>query len=177
MRPYRQFALLALAALALPARAESCADTNFSTLAASACMGSFSGDLIGSVAETAALSAQWGGSWAFAGRSDAVGNGPFNTHPQVAFSGTLGLDTPASGTFVVGLVAAGQFSWYRFQAAAPISSLTFDNTEGVATTPQGNPLSLSYAALYVSAVPEAGSASLLLVGLLTLSAVIAKRRG
>lgn len=170
------FSLLALAATTSPAWSETCSDTNFSSLAAVACNGSHAGELSGLPTESTALAAQWGGAWAFAGRSDASGNGPFTGNPQVAFSGALVWDTPTSGDFVIGLVAAGQYSWYRFQSASPVTALTFDSTEGVATSPQGNPLSLSYAALYVSVVPEVGSAALLLAGLAATAAGLKRRQ-
>ena len=153
---------------ALPAVAETCSDTNLSPLPASACMGAFVGSLVGAPAELNALAAEWGGQWSFAGRSDETDFGPFQSNPQVAFNGLLALDTPLFGAFVLGLVSGTQFSWYRMQAASEIPALTFDNTEGVATSPQGNPLGLSYAALYVSAVPEHETAALWLSGLMAL---------
>ena len=177
MRHFRT-ALVAWAAAAatLPALAENCTDTGFVALAAADCRGAFSGSLNGNPAESAALSAAWGGSWVFAGKSNDAGNGPFSSNPQTAFSGALVFDTPISGAFVIGLVAGGQFSYYRFQATTAVTSLTFDNTEGVATTVQGNPLALSHAALYVSAVPEASTSAMLLAGLLSVSALALRRR-
>ena len=152
----------------LAARAENCGDTGFVGQPASDCRGSFIGSLSGSASELADLAAQWGGSWNYAGKSDDSGNGPFTSNPQVAFSGALGFDTPVSGDFVIGLKAGPQYSYYLFRGAAVLGSLGFDSTEGVATSVQGNPLALTHAALYVSAVPEPGVWALMTAGLLAI---------
>ena len=177
MRHFRT-ALVAWAAAAatLPALAENCMNTGFVALAAVDCRGAFFGSLNGNPAESAALATAWGGNWVFAGKSNDAGNGPFSSNPQTAFSGALVFDTPISGAFVIGLVAGDQFSFYRFQATTAAALLTFDTTEGVATTIQGNPLALSHAALYVSAVPEVNSSAMLLAGLLSVSALALRRR-
>ena len=168
----------AAAAAALPALAENCGDTGFVALAAAACLGAFVGSLTGNPADNATLAAAWGGSWRFAGKGDDSGNGPFSSNPQVAFGGALVFDTPISGDFVVGLFAGNQFSDYPFTAtgAGAIASLTFDTSEGVATSIQGNPLALSHAAPYVSAVSEAGTSAMLLAGLLSVSWLALRRR-
>ena len=152
----------------LAAWAENCGDTGFIGQPASDCRGSFIGSLSGSASELADLAAQWGGSWNYAGKSDDSGNGPFTSNPQVAFSGALGFDTPVSGDFVIGLKAGPQYSYYLFRGAAVLGSLGFDSTEGVATSVQGNPLALTHAALYVSAVPEPGVWALMTAGLLAI---------
>ena len=170
------WAAAAAALPALPALAANCAATGFVALAAADCRGAFFGSLTGNPAESVALATAWGGNWVFAGKSNDAGNGPFSSNPQTAFSGALVFDTPISGAFVIGLVAGAQFSFYRFQANTAVASLTFDNTEGVATTVQGNPLALSHAALYVSAVPEVNSSAMLLAGLLSMSALALRRR-
>lgn len=167
---------LAAAAAATPALAENCADTGFVALAAADCRGAFVGGLSGNPAENVALAAAWGGTWSFAGKSDDGGNGPFSSNPQIAFSGALLFDAPISGDFVIGLVAGNQFSYYRFHTTAAVASLIFDTTEGVATTVQGNPLALSHAALYVSAVPEASTGAMLLAGLLPMGWLVLRRR-
>lgn len=163
-------AWIACAALFAPcaALAENCADTGFVSQAAAECRGSFSGNLNGDPSEVAYLVSQWGGGWSFAGKSDDSGNGPFTGNPVVAFSGALTFDAPISGDFVIGLKADGQYSYYLFRGAVSLGTLTFDSTEGVATNIQGNPLALSHAALYVSAVPEPGAWALLTMGLLAL---------
>lgn len=169
-------AAAAATAAAVPALAENCADTGFVALAAADCRGAFVGSLSGNPAETVALATAWGASWSFAGKSNDSGNGPFSSNPQIAFSGALVFDTPISGDFVIGLVAGSQFSYYRFETTSAVASLTFDTTEGVATSIQGNPLALSHAALYVSAVPEASTGAMLLAGFLSVGWLAARRR-
>lgn len=163
-------AWLLCAALFAPcaAWAENCGDTSFVGQAASDCRGSFGGGLGGVASEAAYLAAQWGGSWSYAGKSDDGGSGPFTGNPQVAFAGVLAFDTPISGDFVLGLQAGAQYSYYLFRSASSLGSMTFDSTEGVATSVQGNPLALSHAALYVSAVPEPGVGALMTAGLLAI---------
>ncbi len=173
--PHRCIALAA-AAVVLPALAENCADTGFVALAATDCRGAFVGSLTGNPTDSVALAAARGGTWRFAGKSDDSGSGPFSSNPQTAFGGVLVFDTPISGDFVVGLVAGNQFSYYRFPATGAVASLTFDTTEGVATTIQGKPLALSHAALYVSGVPEASAFAMMLAGLLSVCALAARRR-
>ena len=56
-----------------------------------------------------------------------------------------------------------------FDTSEGVAPLTFDTSEGVATSIQGNPLALSHAAPYVSAVSEAGTRTMLLAGLLSVS--------
>ena len=162
--------LIALAALVAgaPAGAENCQDSHFATQAAADCRGAFVGGLGGLGSETAYLAAKWGASWVYAGRSDDAGNGPFSSPPQSAFDGVVSFDTPITGDFVIGLAAGAQHSYYLFRATTAISSLSFDSTEGVATTVQGNPMGLAYATLYISAVPEPGSWAMLVGGLLAL---------
>lgn len=161
---------MACAALLAPcaAWAENCADTGFVAQPAVDCRGSFVGNLEGNASEIAYLGSQWAGSWSYAGKSDDSGFGPFTGNPQVAFSGALTFDAPISGDFVIGLKAGPQYSYYLFRDAVALSSISFSSTEGVATSVQGNPLALSHASLYVSAVPEPGAAALLTAGLLAM---------
>jgi hypothetical protein len=172
------FAMLGLAATAasLPAWAESCYDSNFSNLAAADCRGSLTGLLSGGVSETSYLGSQWLGQWTYAGSSADAGNGPFTQNPQVMFNGLLNFDAPVAGDFVIGLESNGQHSYYLFHAPTSVAGLSFDSTEGVATSPQGNPMTLTHATLYTpSAVPEPASFALLLAGLGILG--IANARG
>lgn len=162
---------LALASAA--ASAENCGDTVWGTPFYLRCAGSFDGALVGDSSELQALTSAFGGTWEFIGRSDDAGFGPFTSNPQVAFNGTLSFDEPVSGAFVLGIVSAGKYSFYNFSTKRRIGGLGFDSLEGVATTPQGNPFPLDYAALYLStAVPEPSSVWLLAAG----AAALALRR-
>ena len=166
-------ALLALGAGAAHGQATLCQFTNWGTPFAGGCTGSRPGELTGAPAELALLASTWGEDFVFAGRSDEPDFGPFASNPQVAFNGQLSFDATQTGTFVIGLVSAGQHSFYRFATKRRIGGLSFDSLEGVATTPQGNPFPLQYAALYrastVSVVPEPASAVLLAIGLAALA--------
>lgn len=172
---------LALAGLALgcaTAQAdEVCTNTNFASPFMTGCAGAFAGQLVGAASELAALQAIFGVEFSYAGRSDDPVFGPFTTNPQVAFNGTLSFDTPETGVFVLGLASAGQYSLYRFTTKRRIGSLDFDSLEGVATTPQGNPFALDYAALYrATPVPEPAAALTLGAGALALVGWHRRRR-
>lgn len=173
-------AALAGAALAVAggAQAEVCSHTVFSTPFMTGCAGAFAGTLDGSAAELAALGAAFGDGWVFMGRSDDADFGPFVANPQVAFNGALAFDVPITGRFVLGLVSAGQHSFYSFTTKRRIGELGFDSLEGVATTPQGNPFPLDYAVLYMAtaAVPEPGTWALWTAGLAALVG-LKRRRG
>jgi hypothetical protein len=166
-------AALALAAGVAQAQSTQCQFTAWDTPFGGGCVGSVSGgELTGAAAELALLSATWGERWVFVGRSDEPDFGPFASNPQVAFNGQVTFDSTQTGTFVLGLVSAGQHSFYRFVTKRRIGGLSFDSLEGVAMTPQGNPFPLSYAALYrmdVSAVPEPAPALLFALGLAALA--------
>jgi hypothetical protein len=157
----------ALAASAIPAFAENCTDTHFTALASSDCRGSFSGNINGAGAEITFLDATWGASFTYLGKSDDPGSGPFTGNPAVTTNGTLTFDSPISGEFIIGLKAADNFSYYLFDAASPITSLTFDTTAGVGVNQRGMPQGLSHANLYVgvTAVPEPETYALMLAGL------------
>jgi hypothetical protein len=115
------------------------------------------------------LTAAFGGEYLYVGSSGDEGFGPFLDNPQVAFNGVFSFDEPETGIFVLGLVSAGQHSFYRFRTSRRIGGLGFDSTEGIATTPQGNPWPLDYAVLYRAApVPEPASQLLLAGGILAL---------
>ena len=164
-------------AMASPALAENCNDTTFSALAATSCLGSFSGNINGSQSELDFLETSFGTAFTYLGKSDDLLNGPFTGNPQVSLNGTLTFDAPMTGTFVIGLKAANNHSYYLFNAGAPVSSLTFDDTGGVALNNQGGPQDLSHANLYaaVTAVPEPETYALFLAGLGFVT-FIAKRR-
>jgi hypothetical protein len=169
-------AAIGVAALSTPALAENCADTTFSALPSIGCAGSFVGNINGSTSETTFLNTEFGGSFTYVGKSDDAGNGPFTSNPQVSTAGTLTFDSPLTGTFVIGLKAANNFSYYLFNALLPVSSLTFDSTAGVALNGQGIAQNLSHAALYVTAaVPEPETYALMVAGLAAMG-FMARRR-
>lgn len=168
--------LAVLASLSLPALAENCAATTFTALASTACRGSFTGDINGDPSETAYLNTQFGGSFTYLGKSDDTGNGPFTSNPQVSTGGTLTFDSALSSTFVIGLKAADNFSYYLFNPVGPVTSLTFNSTAGVATNAQGIPQALSHANLYVTAVPEPETYALMIAGLGVLGFVARRRK-
>lgn len=170
-------AFAAASALASPALAEDCNNTTFSALAATSCLGSFSGNINGSQSELDFLQTSFGTEFTFLGKSDDALSGPFTSNPEVSQNGTLTFDAPMTGTFVIGLKAARNYSYYLFNAGAPVASLTFDDTAGVAVNNQGVPQDLSHANLYaaVTAVPEPETYALFLAGLGFVT-FIAKRR-
>jgi hypothetical protein len=170
-------AFAAASAMASPALAENCADTTFSTLAATSCLGSFSGNINGSQSELDDLETEFGTEFTYLGKSDDPMSGPFTGNPQVNEDGTLTFDAPMTGSFVIGLKAANNYSYYLFNAGALVSSLTFNDTDGVAVNRRGVAQDLSHANLYaaVTAVPEPETYALFLAGLGFVS-FIAKRR-
>lgn len=161
-----------------PLATEDCSDTTLSILPPPACIGSYLGELDGSADERGLLAATWGQDFNYLGRSDEADYGPFVDNPQVAFNGTLAFDQPHSGQFVLGLASAGKHSFYLINTKRRVGGLVFDSLEGVATTPQGNPFALDYAALYVAAtpVPEPTTGLLLGGGVLALLAWRCRRR-
>lgn len=163
---------LAAAVLALGAagaQAEVCSDTNVATPFLTGCAGSFAGTLSGAPSELASLGTLFGAPFLYVGSSNDADFGPFTANPQVAFNLTLAFDVPETGVFVLGLVSAGQHSFYRFTTKRRIGGLEFDSLEGVATTPQGNPFALDYAVLYRAVpVPEPGTSLMLATGALAL---------
>ena len=165
------------------ATAVSCGNTAFSGLTASACLGSFAGNINGSESELAVLAAQWNETFTYAGKSDDSAAGPFTSSPSGQQGVTLTFDHAISGDFVIGLKAADWYSYYLFTAETPVTALTFDTTAGVSTNKRGKAQDLSHAALYlasaapstVATVPEPETAALLLTGL-ALMAGVARRR-
>lgn len=173
-------ALLAGALFAGSASAEICTNTTFSALASSDCAGSFVGNINGSASEITFLNAEFGNMFTYAGKSDDAGNGPFTSNPEVSMGGTLTFDSPILGTFVIGLKAANNYSYYLFTALVPINSLTFDSTAGVAVNGRGIPQDLSHANLYITSavppVPEPETYALMLAGLGALGFVARRRK-
>ena len=168
---------LALGAfLSTPAAAVNCTATTFTALAASDCEGSFSGNINGAQSELDFLATAFGTSFTYIGKSDNPGNGPFTGNPQVSMNGTLTFDAPLTGTFVIGLKAANDYSYYLFNAGAPVSSLTFNSTAGVAVNSQGIEQDLSHANLYVGAIPEPETYALMLAGLGFVTFISRRRR-
>jgi hypothetical protein len=170
-------------ALALngPALAENCANTTWTALAATACLGSFVGNSgSGSTVpdELLFLNAQWPGfaPFSFAGKSDDTDSGPFTSNPTVALDGTLTFDAPMTMPFVISLKAADQYSYYLFNPLGPVSSLTFNSTAGVSVNANDLPNALSHASLFTSPVPEPSALLLAALGLPALWLATRRRR-
>jgi hypothetical protein len=140
------------------------------------CIGPQNGNLTTNPANVSAITSlidsAFGVQVGFIGTSDEnAAAGPFSADPS-ATSGTLALDAPVYGSFVLGLHGpkpgspGGQFSLYQFDAGTlGVVSLHFDMLG--TSVHNGHVQNLSHAALYanVSAVPEPESAVLLLAGL------------
>lgn len=172
-------ALIAGALFTGTAAAEVCTDTTF-TIASIDCAGSFVGNINGSASEITFLNMEFSNTFTYGGKSDDAGNGPFTNDPDVSTNGTLFFDSPIVGDFVIGLKAAGNYSYYLFSTLVPISSLTFDSTAGVAVNGRGIPQDLSHANLYITTavppVPEPETYALMLAGLGALGFVARRRR-
>ncbi len=176
-------ALLGLPSVAqaqAPAPTENCASANLMITPAPPyvdCRGAFSGNINGNISETNYLTSEFGGTWVWVGKSDDAGNGPFSAGVS-GTSGTLMFDAPITGMFVLGIKAASNYSYYRYNAASAIASLPFQ-TIGTATNNQNVPQGISHAGLYVrqsQVVPEPSTYLLMAAGLAALGAVARKRR-
>jgi hypothetical protein len=162
-----------------------CGTTAFSELAASACLGSFKGNINGSASELDTLAARWHETFAYAGKSDDDDAGPFTSSPNGKQHVTLTFDHALVGDFVIGLKAADWYSYYLFSADTPVGSLTFNTTAGVSTNKWGQAQDLSHAALYlakaattssVTNVPEPETGALLLASLALMAGIARRRR-
>ena len=184
MRKLRQLSALILAfSASASAFAVPCANTSFSGLAAISCDGWNVGNINGDDAELSYLAKLWDVQFAYLGKSDDSGSGPFSLTPVGTTNITLSFDREIQGEFVIGLKASRQYSYYLFDALSPISSLTFDTTAGVSVNDRGIAQNLSHAALYqaaavprqAKAVPEPASWALLAGGLGLIGAVARRR--
>ena len=175
-------AAFAAPASALTATGVLCSDGTTSPSFVS-CSGAWEGNNLGNAAKLAEVQAQiladFGSSYSLVGSSDGAGSGPFISNPGGS-SGTLTFDSAVTGSFVVALKAANEFSLYLFNGgSAGISSIDY-STLGVSVNRQGIPQGLSHATLYgggtTPPVPEPETYALMLAGLGAVALITRRRR-
>lgn len=165
------------------------------TMGALACSGSWDGNNVNQGAGVLAVLASSflsftgpGGSWSYAGTTDAgQTDGPFNSVPA-HHSGTLILDTPIQGPFAIALKSGTNFSLYLFDGGETGRSTLPFTTFGTSLSRNLKEQSLSHASLYTyappvmhdmitSPVPEPGTYALMLAGLGLVGYAVRRRRG
>ena len=122
-----------------------------------------------------------GASFAWLGKSDDAGSGPFVSN-STAPSGTLTFDVAQTGLFAVSLKAGDAFSVYLFDGGdAGLQSINF-STLGVQVNGNGFGAGLSHAALIgvsgavTPPIPEPQTYALMLAGLGLVGFVAVRRR-